>query len=222
MNVANALRWILTTSHYGGPNGIDTRTLQHVLISLGVLLTASVAAIPLGFFIGHTGTGIRAVIVLTSAIRALPTLGLITIVALSVGIGLKAPFLALTVLAIPSVLAGAYSGFQAVDRSTIDAARSIGLSELQIVRRIEIPLGFPLLLTGLRSASLQVIATTSLADYVGGGGLGRFIFLGLKVRDYPQMLAGSLLVVGLALASEVGFATTQSLLNRLTQSNQST
>jgi osmoprotectant transport system permease protein len=220
MNVADALRWIVSASHYGGPNGIDTRTLQHVLISLGVLLTASVAAIPLGFFIGHTGTGMRAVIVLTSAIRALPTLGLITIIALSVGIGLRAPFLALTVLAIPSVLAGAYSGFQAVDRSTIDAARAIGMSELQIVRRIEIPLGFPLLLTGLRSASLQVIATTSLADYVGGGGLGRFIFLGLKVRDYPQMLAGSLLVVGLALASEVGFTTTQSLLNRLTQTSQ--
>ncbi len=214
MNIRNALTWIFDASHYGGPNGIESRVLQHILISLAVLVAASTVAIPVGFTIGHTGKGNRIVVLLSSGIRSLPTLGLITIVALNVGIGLAAPFVALAVLAVPSILAGAYSGFEAVDRSTIYAARAIGMSESQIVKRVEIPLGFPLLLAGLRSASLQVIATATLADYVGGGGLRRFIFLGLKVNDYPQMLAGSILVIALAIASEVGFTGAQALAKR--------
>jgi osmoprotectant transport system permease protein len=215
VNVNDAIGWILDGSHYGGSNGIEARVTQHVLISLFVLLVASAIAVPLGFAVGHTGRGNRTVVLLSSGVRSLPTLGLITIVALNLGIGLKAPFVALTVLAIPSILAGAYAGFEAIDRSTIDAARALGMSEWQVVQRVEIPLGFPLLLAGLRSASLQVIATTTLADYVGGGGLGRFIFLGLKINDYSQMLAGSILVVGLAIASEVGFASISAFINRV-------
>jgi osmoprotectant transport system permease protein len=207
MNLKSAVEWILDRSNYGGSNGIEVRLLQHVLISVTVLLVASCIAIPVGFVVGHSGTGNRTVIVLSSGVRALPTLGLITIVALQVGIGLKAPFVALTVLAVPSILAGAYAGFQAIDRTTVNAARALGMNEWQVLRRVEIPLGFPLLLAGLRSASLQVIATTTLADYVGGGGLGRFVFLGLKTNDYSQMLAGSILVIALAIASEVGFST---------------
>jgi osmoprotectant transport system permease protein len=152
-------------------------------------------------------------VALVGAVRALPTLGLITLIALSVGIGLRAPMVALVVLAVPSILAGAYAGLQSIDRATIDAARALGMSETQILRKVELPLGRALVIGGVRSASLQVIATATLADYVGGGGLGRFIFLGLKTNDYPQMLAGSLLVVGLAVLSEAAF----SLLQRLTQ-----
>jgi osmoprotectant transport system permease protein len=132
-----------------------------------------------------------------------------TIIALSVGIGLEAPLIALVVLAVPSILAGAYAGFEAVDARTIDAARAVGMTEWQIVSKIEVPLGLPLLIGGLRSASLQVIATATLADYVGAGGLGHFIFLGLQTNDYPQMLAGSIVVVVLALASEAFFSIIQ-------------
>jgi len=128
-----------------------------------------------------------------------------------VNVGLLAPFIALVVLAIPSILAGAYSGFEAVDRRGIDAARAVGMTELQIVGRVEMPLGLPLLIGGLRTASLQVIATATLADYVGGGGVGHFIFLGLKTNDYPQMLAGSILVILLAILSEVLFSVVQRL-----------
>jgi osmoprotectant transport system permease protein len=119
---------------------------------------------------------------------------------------LDAPYVALTVLAIPPILAGAYTGFQAIDRTTIDAARAVGMSEGQIVRLVEMPLGLPLLIGGLRSATLQIVATATLAAYVADFGLGRFLFTGLKTRDYGEMLGGSILVILLALALEGAFA----------------
>ncbi len=208
---ADAIAWILDPSHYGGLNGIDSRAVEHLRISLAVLLIASVIAIPLGYLIGHTGRGRALVVALSGGVRALPTLGIITILALSLGVGFEAPAIALVILAVPSILAGAYSGFEAVDRRTIDAARALGMTELQILARVEVPLGLPLLIGGLRSGALQIIATATLADYVGAGGLGHFLFLGLKTNDYAQMLAGSIVVVLLALISEGFF----SLLQRL-------
>jgi osmoprotectant transport system permease protein len=203
--------WIFDPKHYGGRDGIDTRLLEHLGISGLVLAIAAVIAIPIGYLIGHTGRGRGLAVGLSGGVRALPTLGLITILALGIGIGLTAPVIALVVLAVPSILAGAYSGFEAVDRDTIDSARAVGMTEWQIVRRVEVPLGLPLLIGGLRSAALQVIATATLADYIGGGGLGHFIFQGLKTNQYDEMLAGSILVVALALASEAFFSIIQRL-----------
>jgi osmoprotectant transport system permease protein len=136
---------------------------------------------------------------------------MVTLVGLSVGVGLTAPYVALTILAIPPLLAGAYTGFRAIDRGTIDAARAVGMSEWQIVRKVEVPLGLPLLIGGIRSAVLQVIATATLAAYVSDFGLGRYLFTGLKTRDYAQMLGGSLVVILLALALEGIFALIQRL-----------
>ena len=207
----DAFAWIFDPAHLGGPNGIPIRLVQHLTISLVVLVIASVIAIPLGYLIGHTGRGRSLAVSLTGGFRALPTLGLLIVVALWLGIGVEAPIIALVVLAVPPILAGAYSGFEAIDRRTIDSARAVGMTEGQIVRKVEVPLGLPLLIGGLRSATLQVIATATLADYVGAGGLGRFIFVGLKSNDYSQMLAGSLLVIALALLSEGIFAVLQKL-----------
>lgn len=212
MNIfGQGIQWLFDPAHYGGQNGIDTRTVQHLLISLGVLLVAAAIAIPLGYAVGHTGRGRGLAVGAAGAIRALPTLGLLIIIALGIGIGLQAPFIALVVLAIPSILAGAYAGFEAVDRRAIDAARAVGMTEWQIAGRVEIPLGLPLLIGGLRAAALQVIATATLADYVGGGGLGHFIFAGLKSNDFPQMLAGSIVVIVLAILSEIIFGIIQRL-----------
>jgi len=207
--LAQAIAWIFDPAHYGAYDGIGTRTLQHLGISVGVVVVASVIAIPLGYLVGHTGRGRSLAVAVSGGIRALPTLGLLIIIALGVGIGLDAPFIALVVLAIPSILAGAYSGFEAIDRGTVDAARAVGMTEWQIVGRVEIPLGLPLLIGGLRLAMLQVIATATLADYVGGGGLGLYLFRGLKPNDYPQMLAGSILVILMAIASEIVFSILQ-------------
>jgi osmoprotectant transport system permease protein len=206
-----AIAFILDPTHYGGVNGIDTRILEHLAISLEVLLVSAAIAVPTGYLVGHTGRGRTITVALSGAVRALPTLGLMIIIALAVGIGLEAPFIAFVVLAVPPILAGAYSGFESIDRVTIDAARAVGMTQWQVVRKVEIPLGLPLLIGGIRSASLQVIATVALADYVGAGGLGHFLFLGLKTNDYPQMLAGSIVVILLALLSEVVFGIVQRL-----------
>ena len=117
--------------------------------------------------------------------------------------------LAFVVLALPSVLAGAYTGVESADPIAVDAARAAGMSEFQVLARVEIPLGAPLLVGGLRSAGLQVIATATLAAYTGAGGLGRLMFLGLKTQDYVMMLASSLLVIALALVSEAFFTLLQ-------------
>ena len=209
--LADAVAWILDPAHWGGPNGIDSRIIEHIAISLLVVGIATVIAVPIGYLIGHTGKGRGIVVALAGAVRALPTLGLLILLGLNLGIGLQAPIIALVVLAVPSILAGAYAGFDAVDRRIIDAARAVGMTEMQIVFKVEIPLGLPLLMGGMRSAVLQVIATATLADYVGGGGLGSFTFLGLQTGDYSQMLAGSIVVVILAIIFEIVFSTLQRL-----------
>ena len=129
--------------------------------------------------------------------------------ALLLGIGLTAPLASFVILAIPSLLAGAYSAIESADPATVDAARAQGMTELQILTRVEIPLGMPLLIGGFRGATVQVVATAMLAAYVGNGGLGRYIFQGLGSQNYPQMIAGSLLVIVLALVLDLALLLTQ-------------
>ena len=207
--LAAAIGYILDPGHWSGYLGIGHLMAQHVLYSLlGVGLSA-IIGMPLGWWVGHTGRGRGLLVSASGAVRALPTLGLITLFGLALGIGLRAPLLALVILALPSVLAGAYTGIEAADQVAVDGARASGMSEAQVLTRVEIPLGAPQLVGGLRSASLQVIATATLAAYTGAGGLGRLMFLGLKTQDYTSMLVASLLVVVLALVSEAVFSTVQ-------------
>ena len=203
------IEYILDADHWTGATGLGTLTAQHVGYSLlGVGLSALIG-VPLGWWVGHTGRGRGLAVVVSGAVRALPTLGLITLFGLVLGIGLRAPLLALVILALPSVLAGAYTGIEAADRVAVDGARASGMSETQVLTRVEIPLGAPQLVGGLRSAGLQVIATATLAAYTGAGGLGRLMFLGLKTQDYTSMLVASFLVVVLALVSEAVFSLVQ-------------
>lgn len=213
---AEAFAWMLDPTRFGGPAGIAVRMTEHIVYSLVAVAIAALGAIPLGYLVGHTGRGRGFVVASSGAARALPTLGVLTLAGLILGIGLMAPMIALVLLAFPSVLAGAYAGVEAIDRQTVDAARAIGMSEWQILSRVEVPLGLPLLLGGLRSALLQVIATATLAAYVGAGGLGRFLFLGLKTQDYAQMLAASLLVMLIAVVFDVLFELLEALARRLT------
>ncbi|MEZ5128930.1 MAG: ABC transporter permease subunit [Micropruina glycogenica] len=199
---SQAIAWIADPANASGPNGVWARSWEHLWYTILAVVLASAIAIPLGYLVGHTGRGRGLVVASSGAARALPTLGVVTLVGLVLGVGLIAPMVALVLLAVPSVLAGAYAGIEAIDPRTVDAARAMGMSEWQILTRVEMPLGLPLLIGGLRSATLQVVATATLAAYVGAGGLGRFLFLGLKTQDYPQMLAAALLVVVLALILE--------------------
>lgn len=204
-----ALAYIGDPAHWGGPMGIGTLTLEHILYSLLGVGAAALIGIPAGWWVGHRGMGTGWVQALSGSVRALPTLGLITLFALALGIGLSAPLLAFAILALPSVLAGATNGIRAAAATAVDGARASGMSEAQILWRVEIPLGAPLLLGGLRSATLQVISTATLAAYTGAGGLGRLMFLGLKTQNYTMMLASALMVIALALASECCFALAQ-------------
>lgn len=197
---ADALAWIFDPAHFAMVNGIWPRTVDHLFYTGVVMLIAAVIAIPLGLLIGHTGRGRNLVIVTTSAARALPTLGFLLFIILFSGLGLWPFVFVMVVLAVPPLLAGVYSGLEGVDRATIDAARAVGMSEWQIIAKVEIPLALPLILGGIRSATLQVIATATIAGYVGLTGLGRFLIEGLALRDYTLAIVGAILVAALALA----------------------
>lgn len=194
-----ALGWMADPSNWQGNSGILHRIVEHLLLCASLVAAALAVAVPVGLFVGHTGRYSSAVTSVAGGARAIPTLGLLTILGLAFGIGIKAPWIALFVLAVPSVLAGAYSGVQNIERVTTEAARSMGYSEWQIVARVELPLALPVIVGAVRTATLQVIATATLAAYIADVGIGRLLYVGLKTRDYPQMLAASLLVVALSL-----------------------
>ena len=199
----DALGWLFTPENWGGASGISSRLQQHLYFTLAVVAVACVLAFPAGVAIVHTRRGVAVVPMVTASARALPTLGLLTLVGLWSGLGLVAPFCALLVLAIPPMLAGAYAGITSAEPVTVDAARAIGLSSWQVLTQVELPAAVPLLLEGLRSTTLQVVATATLAAYTADVGLGRFLFTGLKTRDYAQMIGGALLVVVLALVLDL-------------------
>lgn len=206
--------WSWIWANLPGKDGVVVRLQEHLSYSVVAVLIAAVLAVPLGWLVGHAGRGRGLVVVSSGAARALPTLGVLTLAGLVLGIGLAAPLVALVVLAFPSILAGAYAGVEAIPAATVDAARAMGNSELQVLTRVEIPLGLPLLLGGLRSATLQVVATATLAAYTGAGGLGRYLFLGLKTQDYAQMLGSAILVVALAIVLDLVFEGAESVARR--------
>ena len=201
--------WLVDPLNWPGVDGIGNRLLEHLGYTALIVGIAAVIGIPLGYLVGHTGRGRSLVVALSGAARALPSLGLVTLLALWLGLGLPAPVIALVILALPPILAGAYAGVDAVPPAVTDAARAQGMSEWQILTKVEAPLGLGLLMGGVRSAVLQVVATVMLAAYVGSGGLGRLLFLGLKTQDYAMMLGASLLTVALALVLDVALGALQ-------------
>jgi osmoprotectant transport system permease protein len=207
----DALAFLFDPANLGGPTGILARLGDHLFYSGLSILAALIVGLPLGLLVGHTGRGRNAVIAVSGAARALPTLGLLLFIVLFTGLGLWPLVFVLALLAVPPLLAGAYSGIESVSRQAVDAARSIGMTEWQILWRVEVPLGLPLIIGGIRSATLQVIATATIAGYVGLTGLGRFLIEGLATRDYTVALAGAILVATLALLVDGLLALAQKL-----------
>lgn len=197
----SVLAWLLEPTNWLGPAGILARLGEHVVLSVAVLAVVVALAVPLGAWVGHTRRGQTWLAALTNVSRALPTLGLVSLCALWLGIGLRAPFIALAALALPSVLLATAAGTAAVSPVVVEAARALGHTPLQVWWRVELPLSLPVLLGGIRNAALQVVATATIAAYVADVGLGRFIFTGLKTHDYAQMAGGSLLLIALALVT---------------------
>ncbi|HEV7182936.1 MAG TPA: ABC transporter permease [Leifsonia sp.] len=211
-DILAAFGWLSDPANWAGPGGIPTRLAEHLWYSALTLLIAAVIAVPIGLAVGHTGRFRGLAVGLSGALRAIPTLGLLVYLAVvTLNLSIVPPLIALTILAIPPLLAGAYSGIESVDPRTVDAARAMGMTELQILTKVELPLSLPLIIGGLRSAALQVIATWTVAAILPVGGLGRYLIDGLAVRRYDEMLGGSILVVALALLVDGVFALLQKL-----------
>lgn len=210
------LTWLTDPANWSGPDGIPGQTLSHLWYSGLSLLVAALIAIPAGLAVGHTGRGRFLVVGLAGAARAIPSLGLLYLMVLWLFPRLTGDsaflvpcLIVLVVLAIPPIMAGAYAGVEGVDPAARDAARGMGMTGGQVLAKVEVPNAMPLIFSGFRSATLQVIATATLAAVAGTGGLGRFLIDGQKVRDYPQMAGGALLVAVLALVVDLVLAVVQ-------------
>jgi osmoprotectant transport system permease protein len=211
-----AFEWLFDPEHWSGPTGFPARILEHLGYTGLSVLIAAVIAVPVGAVIGHTGRGTFLVAGLSNGLRALPELGLLTLLVLLTYVGLLPVVISLVVLALPPVLAGTYAGIRNVDRSVVDAARGMGMHGSAVLLRVELPNALPLIIGGIRSATLQVIATATIAAYVSLGGLGRFVIDGNNAGagspdGYPQMVAGAVAVAVLALVVEGVLALVQRL-----------
>jgi osmoprotectant transport system permease protein len=191
---------------------IPALVLTHLWYTAQALVVAAVIALPLGLFIGHTGKGSFIAINAANAGRSLPTLGLIILLVVVMGLGFGPVLIALVVLAIPPILTTTYAGIRAVDPAAVDAARGMGMRPLQVLFKVEVPIALPLISSGLRNALLQVVATSTVAAYVGIGGLGRLLIDGLSLNDYGRVVAGAVVVAGLAIVLDLLAAGTQRII----------
>jgi osmoprotectant transport system permease protein len=204
--IQSAWQWLSAGANWQGPGGIPTRLLEHLEYSAFALFFAILVALPLGLFVGHSGRGGFIVASLANSLRALPTLGLVVLAAvLSTGDPTVPVLIPVALLAVAPILVNTYEGIRQVDPDLRDAAAGMGMNPWQVLLRAEIPVALPLILLGLRTAAIQVVATATVAAYAGLGGLGRYAIDGLAVSDYPQVVGGAVIVVLLAVVVQLLF-----------------
>ncbi len=205
--------WLGNLAHYRGTDGVPHRLLEHLALTGVAVAVAALVALPVGLALGHLRRGGTVVTALSNASRAVPTLGVLIVFSgiAAIGIGNRAAAFALVLYAIPPILVNTFVGVSGVDRDVVEAARGMGMGELRVLVSVELPLALGLVVAGLRTAVVQVIATATLAAYVGGGGLGTFINNGYGLQDYPQVLGGAVLVAALALVAELALSGVQRL-----------
>ncbi|GHF63128.1 glycine/betaine ABC transporter permease [Streptomyces mashuensis] len=213
--VSRTWQWLATASHWSGPDGVWHRLGEHLFLTAACLLISCAVALPVAVVLGHTGKGGALAVNLANAGRAVPTFAVLVLLVLGPlgSYGSLPTVLALVLFAIPPLLTNAYVGMREVDRDMVQAARGMGMTGGQVIARVELPLAFPLLATGIRSAAVQVVGTATLAALAGGGGLGRIITAGFRLTDTAQVVAGALLVAVLALLVEGVFVLLQRLLD---------
>jgi osmoprotectant transport system permease protein len=207
MNIfQQALVWLNDPLNWTNPDGIVSRTAEHLQISAAAVALACLVAWPLGLWLGHIGRGGALIVALGNLTRAMPTVALLTIFPLTaIGFGYPPIILALAIFAVPPLLANAYLGVREVDTEVRDAARGMGMSGGQVLARVELPLSVPYLANGFRTAAVQVVATATLAAFVNGGGLGMIISRGFGLgiaSGGGQIVAGGLIVIALCLVLE--------------------
>jgi osmoprotectant transport system permease protein len=209
----DVVQWLTDPGHWGGPTGILTRVVQHLEISLVALAIAAAVAIPIGLFVGHARRLEFLAVSIANLGRAVPSFAILVLAYLaflqlapSLAFGFGPTVVALFLLAIPPIVTNSYVGVQDVDADTVEAARGVGMSERDVLLRLELPLAAPLIMAGVRTAAVTVVATATLAALIGGGGLGRFIIDGFHTNDTVMIVSGAVLVAGLSILTEAAFA----------------
>ena len=200
-----AWNWIKQPQQWHGSGGIPVRILEQLYYTGLSLIIAALIAIPLGILIGHTGRGAVLVVNIANAWRAIPTLALLVLLTIWLGFSVLAWLIPLVVLGIPPILVNVYEGVAGVDPELRDAAQGMGMTPWQQIRKVEVPVAMPLIVLGLRTGAIFVVATATIEAYIGLGGLGRYIFDGLAVDNYGEVAGGALFVVLLALAVQALF-----------------
>lgn len=209
MNVLDAFyEWFTDPINWSGEFGIPTRLFEHIQLSAISVVLATVVALPIGLYIGHTRKAEFLAVSVANLGRAVPSFAILALVfpfAIKWGFGFTfwPTFVALFFLAIPPILTNAYVGVKGVDQDTLESARGMGLSEGQILRQVEVPLAAPLIVAGIRTSAVQVVATATLGAVIAWGGLGRFIIDGFKQQNDGMLLGGAFLVAVLAVLTEV-------------------
>jgi osmoprotectant transport system permease protein len=198
-----AVTWLTSPANWSGTNGVPNRLFEHVWLSALSVLLAVLVAVPVGLAIGHTGRAAFVTVSVANLGRSVPSYALLLIFFTVVNqVGFAPAIPALVLLAIPPILTNTYVALREVDRDTVEAGRAMGMRELQLLTRVELPIALPSIVTGIRIAAVQVVATATLAALVGGGALGRYIVDGFARQRYDQLIAGALLVALLALVTE--------------------
>jgi osmoprotectant transport system permease protein len=212
MNFANqVVQWFLNGAHWQGDGGIPHRTFEHLAMSGASVLAAALIALPVGIAIGHFGRGGILAINISNIGRAVPSFAVLVIAVELFGIGALPAFIALVALAIPPMVTNSYVGMREVDADVREAARGMGMRERAVLFRVELPIALPLIMAGIRTSAVNVVATATLAALVAWGGLGRFIVDGFGLQDYPMMFAGAIMVAILSLIVEFSMAGVQRL-----------
>jgi len=209
--IGQVAQWFLDPAHWTGDGGILHRTFEHVLMSGASVLTAAAIALPVGIAIGHFGRGGILAINVSNIGRAVPSFAVLVIAVQLFGIGALPAFIALVVLAIPPMVTNSYIGMREVDPDVREAARGMGMRERAVLLGVELPIALPLIMAGVRTSAVNVVATATLAALVAWGGLGRFIVDGLGLQDYPMLFAGAVMVALLSLIVEFSLAGVQRL-----------
>ncbi|MGW7416947.1 ABC transporter permease [Streptomyces sp. NPDC054863] len=205
--------WLASAAHWNGEDGIWSRLGEHLFLTVVCLLLSCLIALPVALVLGHLGKGGALAINISNVGRAVPTFAVLVLLLLT-PLGTKGEWptiIALVLFAVPPLLTNAYVGMRGVDQDTVRAARGMGMTGRQLLFHVELPLALPLILTGVRIAAVQLVATATLAALAGGGGLGRIITAGFNLASTPQVVAGAVLVAVFALLVEGLFEVAQRL-----------
>jgi osmoprotectant transport system permease protein len=220
--IHDVIAWFRDAEHWHGANGVPTLLGQHALLTLVSMVMAILVGLPAALWLGHRRRGGTLAVNLTNVGRAIPIVALLSLLSLGVfGTGTLGPFgrsglatlITLALFALPPIVTNAYTGMAEVDPDVVEAARGMGMGELDVLRQVELPLAVPLVVAGIRLAVVQVWATATIAALVAGPGLGRIIVHGYESFQTAEVVAGSLIVAVVALALEITFVVVQKMID---------